>query len=382
MTVVFDARCIDAKASGTGIYVRELLRRLPVLAPDWHWHVLFHDDAARRAVLADALPGGRPNVSAAILPYRFPSLFGKAKLVKLLIDIRCDLYFSPIVANSFLAMGGFLGACKAAVVAVHSNPMRDTVNPFWAAMKRHCLVRAVSNCTALLVVSHALRDDIVRELSLSTRSAARLKVVYEGVSSAFTPSPPSPATAGKARVILYVGNQRRYKNIPTLIRAFAELRRRLPDLRLLLVGPESDNPLPLRNLIRDLGLAEHVILAGETVERDLVAAYREAALLVSPSSYEGFSFPLLEAMACGTPVVCCEGGAVGELVGEAADPIPSGDAPALEVAMERMLTDAPFREKAIAAGLARAAGFSWDRTARETLAAFSDALAAKGGGAR
>ena len=360
MTVVFDARCIDAKASGTGIYVRELLRRLPALAPDWHWHVLFHDDAARRAVLADALPGGRPNVSADILPYRFPSLFGKAKLVKLLIDIRCDLYFSPIVAN----------------------PMRDTVNPFWAAMKRHCLVRAVSNCTALLVVSHALRDDIVRELSLSTRSAARLKVVYEGVSSAFTPSPPSPAAAGKARVILYVGNQRRYKNIPTLIRAFAELRRRLPDLRLLLVGPESDNPLPLRNLIRDLGLAEHVILAGETVERDLVAAYREAALLVNPSSYEGFSFPLLEAMACGTPVVCCEGGAVGELVGEAADPIPSGDATALEVAMERMLTDAPFREKAIAAGLLRAAGFSWDRTARETLAAFSDALAAKGGGDR
>ena len=93
MTVVFDARCIDAKASGTGIYVRELLRRLPALAPDWHWHVLFHDDTTRRAVLADTLPGGRANVSTEILPYRFASFFGKAKLVKLLMHIRCDLYF-------------------------------------------------------------------------------------------------------------------------------------------------------------------------------------------------------------------------------------------------------------------------------------------------
>ncbi len=381
MTVVFDARCIDVKASGTGVYVRELLRRLPVFAPDWRWHVLFHDEATQRAVLADALPNGRANVTSEILHYRFASLFGKAKLVKLLLHIRCDLYFSPIVANSFLAMGGFIGACRAAVVAVHSNPMRDTVDPFWAAMKRHCLVRAASNCAALLVVSQALREDIVQELDLTEKNAAKLKVVYGGVSSAFSPAP-TPPPAGKARVVLYVGNQRRYKNIVTLVRAFAELRRRQPDLHLLLVGPESDDPVPLRKLIRDLGLAKHVILAGETTERDLVAAYREAALLVSPSSYEGFSFPILEAMACGTPVVCCDGGAVGELVGDAVEPVPAGDVSALEVAMERMLTDETFRAKSVAAGLSRVAEFSWDRTARETLQVFSDALAERGGESR
>ena len=378
MTIVFDARCIDAKASGTGVYVRELLRRLPLLAPDWNWYILFHDEDARRAVLADALPGGRPNVFSEILPYRFKSLFGKAKLAKRLIHIRCDLYFSPIVANSFLAMGGFTGACRAAVVAVHSNPMRDTVNPFWAAVKRQCLVRAVSYCAALLVVSRALREDIVRQLALSSKASARLKVIHGGVSTVFSPAPTVPP-AGKARVILYVGNQRRYKNIVTLVRAFAELRRRFNDLHLVLVGPESDNPAPLRNLIHDLGLDRHVTLAGETIERDLVAAYREASMLVCPSGYEGFSFPLLEAMACGTPVVCCDGGAVRELVGDAAEPVPAGDVPALEAAMERVLTDEAFRAKSVAAGLARAAEFSWDRTARETLAAFTDVLAARGG---
>ncbi len=378
MTVVFDARCIDAKASGTGVYVRELLRRLPVIAPDWRWHVLFHDEAAQHAVLADALSGGRTNVTTEILPYRFDSLFGKAKLVNRLIHIRCDLYFSPIVANSFLALGGFIGACKAAVVTVHSNPMRDTVDPFWAAVKRHCLVRAATSCTALMAVSHALRDDIVSQLALSDKVAARMKVVYCGVSSAFSPAS-APQSTGKARVILYVGNQRQYKNIVTLVRAFAELRRRFADLHLLLVGPESDNPLPLRNLIHDLGLSGHVTLAGETVEHDLVAAYREATLLVSPSGYEGFSFPLLEAMACGTPVVCCEGGAVRELVGNASEPIPAGDAPMLEEAMKRMLTDEAFRAKSVAAGLVRAAEFSWDRTASETLQVFADALAERGG---
>ncbi len=378
MTIVFDARCIDAKVSGTGVYVRELLRRLPMLAPDWNWHVLFHDETTRDAILADALPGGRTNVTAGILPCRFASLFGKAKLVKRLLQIRCDLYFSPIVANSFLALGGSIGVCRATVVAVHSNPMRDTADPFWAAMKRHCLVRAIANCTALLAVSHALRDDIVKQLALSEKSAARLKVVYGGVSSAFSPAP-LPSPAGKARVILYVGNQRHYKNIVTLVRAFGELRRRFDDLHLLLVGPESDNPVPLRRLIRDLGLSSHVILAGEASERDLVAAYREAALLVSPSGYEGFSFTLLEAMACGTPVVCCDGGAVRELVGDAAVPVPAGDVPALEQAMERMLTDGVFRAKSVAAGLSRAAQFSWNRTARETLQVFAEALAGRGG---
>ncbi len=375
MKIVFDARCIDARASGASVYVRELLRRLPVLAPEWSWLILFHDVETRRSVLEDALPGNHPNVSTAILPYRFSSLIGKAKLVKVLIKAKCDLYFSPIVANSILALGGFKGICGASVVAVHSNAMRDTKNLFWRFIKRRCLMRAASSCTAIIAASQTLRDDIVRQLSLSDKSANRLKVVYAGVSKAFSPAP-SPPPADKAKVILYVGNQRHYKNLDSLVRAFALLRHGQQDrLHLLLIGPEGSNSAFIRKLVRNLGIGDNVTFAGERTELELAAAYREASLFVSPSSYEGFSLPLLEAMASGTPVVCCEGGAQSEIVGTAAATIPAGDVQALCGAMERMLTDDAFRAESVKVGLERAANFSWDRTAQETLAIFREAVA-------
>ena len=375
MTIVFDARCIDAKASGAAVYVRELLRRLPLLAPEWSWRILFFDAETRRSVMEDVLPGSHSNVSTEILPYRFSSWFGKAKLVEILVNAKCNLYFSPIVANSILALGGFKGICGASIVAVHENAERDTKNPFWRFIKRRCLMRAISSCTAVIAASKTLRNDIVRQLSLSERAASRIKVVYAGVSKSFAP-PSSPPPADKAKVILYVGNQRHYKNLDTLVRAFASLRHdQERRLHLLLIGPEGRNSASIRELVRNLGLTENVTFAGERREQELAAAYRDASLFVSPSSYEGFSLPLLEAMASGTPVVCCEGGAQHELVGDAADAIPAGDVQALCNAMERMLTDNALRAKSVQVGIERAATFSWDRTAHETLAIFREAVA-------
>ena len=236
-------------------------------------------------------------------------------------------------------------------------------------------MRATSSCTAIIAASKTLRDDIVRQLSLPEKSANRLKVVYAGVSKAFSPAP-APPPADKAKVILYVGNQRHYKNLNALVRAFALLRHGQEDrLHLLLIGPEGSNSASIRKLVRNLGIGDHVTFAGERTERELAAAYREASLFVSPSSYEGFSLPLLEAMASGTPVVCCEGGAQSEIVGSATAAVPAGDVPVLRDAMERMLTDDAFRAESVKAGIVRAAAFSWDRTADETLAIFREAVA-------
>ena len=374
MKIVFDARCIDAKASGAAVYVRELLRRLPVLAPEWSWHILFCNDETRNSVIADSLPGSHPNVSTEVLPYRFSSLVGKAKLVKALLNAKCDLYFSPIVANSFLAQGRLTGTRKT-VVAVHTNPMRDTKSVFWRLTKRFCLMRATSGCDAVIAPSQTLRDDIVRQLSLSDKFAKRLRVVYAGVSKAFSPTT-VPPPSDKAKVILYVGNQRHYKNLDTLVRAFAALRHRQgPRMHLLLIGPEGKNSSSIRQLVRNLGLTDNVTFAGERRELELAAAYHDASLFVSPSSYEGFSLPLLEAMASGTPVVCCDGGSQHELVGDVADAVPAGDVQSLCDAMARMLTDEVFRARSVQAGLERAAAFSWDSTARETLAIFREVIA-------
>ena len=377
MNVLFDARCISTVPSGSSVYVRELLRRLPALAEDWTWQILFRDQATASQVLADVLPDGRDNVRATILPYTFASLFGKIKLASILLSQNCDLYFSPIIANSFFATRGFKGHCRATVVAVHNHPDKDLSSPVKSLLKRYCLWQAANNCTAIIAVSRALRTDIIKSLHLSNKVAGRIKCVYSGVSTAFFPSP-VPRKEAKTKVILYVGNQRPYKNIVTLIRAFNELRRTAKTpLHLLLIGPESADSRQIRNLVRDLGLADNVTFAQETTEADLLSAYREASLLVSPSSYEGFSFPLLEAMRCGTPVVCCDGGAQAELVGDAAEPVQPADMQSLCNAMKHILEDAGFREKSVRAGLAKAAEFSWDKTAAETLAVFRATVAGK-----
>lgn len=378
MNVVFDARCISKTSTGTSVYVRELLRRLPVLAPEWTWYVLFHDKETQDDILADALHGGRNNVIPAVLPYTFASFIGKFNLAKFLIGLKCDIYFSPIVANSFLAFGGFKGISKATIVAIHNNPSRDTRNTFKAIAKRFCLSNATTNCTALIAVSRTLRSDIIKSLSLQDKTAKRIQLVYCGVSEAFVPPDNPTPTNTKAKVILYVGNQRPHKNIPILIRAVAELRRKLNEnIHLLLIGPEDTSSMHTRNLVHDLGLSDYVTFAAATTERDLISAYHEAAMLVCPSSYEGFSFPILEAMRCGTPVVCCDGGVQKELAGKAAEPIPPKDVQALCEAMARVLTDNEYRDKAVKAGISRAAEFTWDRTAVETLKIFRNAVADK-----
>ena len=381
MRILFDARCIDTSASGTSVYVRELLRRLPLLAPDWSWRILFRNERTCRSVMDDALPGSHPNVSTALLPYSFSSLLGKGKLSNELLRTRCDLYFSPIVANSSLAvinsllsLGGFKGLYGASVVAVHVNVERDTKSFIWRRLKRWCHVLATSYCTAIIADSQVLRDDLVRQLSLSEKAADRLKVVYSGVSKTFSPAP-LPPSADKAKVILYVGNQRHYKNLDTLVRAFSTLKRQQKGRHhLLLIGPEGKFSGALRRLVHNFGLENDVTFASVTTERELADAYREASLFVCPSSYEGFSLALLEAMACGTPVICCEGGAQRELVGDAAEIVPAGEPKALCDAMTLLLTDEALRTKKIQAGVARAAAFSWDRTAKETLAIFREAF--------
>lgn len=384
MKVVFDARCISSVPSGTSVYVRELLRRLPDLEKDWDWQILFKDKATADGILSDVLPGGRANVQTSFLPYSFSSIIGKFKLAAFLYSQRCDLYFSPIIANSFLALLKLNSPSRATVVAVHRHPDKESSTPLAAALRRYCLWRAANYCTAIIAVSRALRKDIITSLHLSGKTAERIKCIYSGVSDTFAP-PSVPRKESKTKVILYVGNQKPYKNIGTLIRAFNELRRDTGTaLHLLLIGPEASDAGRIRNLVKDLGLNDNVTFAQETSEADLISAYREASLLVSPSSYEGFSFPLLEAMRCGTPVVCCDGGAQAELTGDAAEPVQPGDMQSLCNAMKRVLEDAGFREKSVRAGFAKSAEFSWDKTAAETLAVFRGAVNGKSsnGGAR
>jgi glycosyltransferase involved in cell wall biosynthesis len=150
----------------------------------------------------------------------------------------------------------------------------------------------------------------------------------------------------------------------------------MPNVKLIKVGsPEYLGHLEqLKQLTYELSLEGSVLFLDHPPEEDLVALYNLAALFVFPSLYEGFGLPPLEAMACGTPVVCSHAASLPEVVGDAALMVDPYDVDGLAAAMERVLRDADLRQDLRERGLARASQFTWERTARQTVAVYREVL--------
>ncbi len=177
-------------------------------------------------------------------------------------------------------------------------------------------------------------------------------------------------------LLLYVGGIDPRKNIPFLCEMLAELLRnptgtRKP--RLLLAGAyEKDDQYPkLLKTIAELGVAEQVTFLGFVPDSDLVALYQSADLFLFPSMYEGFGFPVLEAMACGTPVVAARNSSIPEVAGTSGVLLPDTDVPAWVNAIAALLKRPEARMELAEAGLVQSRRFSWEKTARATLEAYT-----------
>jgi glycosyltransferase involved in cell wall biosynthesis len=161
--------------------------------------------------------------------------------------------------------------------------------------------------------------------------------------------------------ILSVGALQPRKNLLTLIRAYRQLK--LP-VELVIAGQRG---WMWEEIEREAG--NGVVLLGYVPDAELPALYRGAAVVAMPSLYEGFGLPLLEAMACGAPVVASNASCFPEVVGDAATLVDPHDVPAWAAALQRVIESPPPREVSVR----RAAAFTWERTARETLAVYADA---------
>jgi glycosyltransferase involved in cell wall biosynthesis len=175
--------------------------------------------------------------------------------------------------------------------------------------------------------------------------------------------------------ILYVGSIEPRKNLPRLLVAYAHLRRRgSTRWRLVVAGPRKWKSGPVYDAVARLELAEHVHFAGFVPEADLPALYNGADLFAFPSLYEGFGLPVLEAMACGTPVVTANTSSLPEVAGAAALLVDPSDVEEIAGALRRVLEDPALARDLRERGLARAAQFSWERTARATVAVYEKVL--------
>ena len=181
------------------------------------------------------------------------------------------------------------------------------------------------------------------------------------------------------RFVLYLGGYDVRKNVKALLHAYTWVSATLADqYPLVLAGklPVEDTPFfpDPRRTVRELGLEEYIVTPGWIAEADLPLLYAAADVFVYPSRYEGFGLPVLEAMACGTPVVTTNASSIPELAGPAAFQIDPDDTKHLAAPIIRLCTEEESNDEMIERGFAQVEKFSWPKTATETLLAYREAV--------
>jgi glycosyltransferase involved in cell wall biosynthesis len=235
----------------------------------------------------------------------------------------------------------------------------------------------VRRLDAIITVSQQSKDDIVRYLPVDPQ---RVVVIPLAAGARYQPAPRAQIerVLDRYRIpapyILYVGSIEARKNLARLLEAYARLRRWSPQWRLVVVGARKWKFSPVFDTVRRLGLEPHVQFTGYVADDDLPALYSGADLFVFPSVYEGFGLPVLEAMACGTPVVTSNSSSLPEVAGDAALLVDPLDVEAIASGMRAVLSDHALRAELRRRGLDRARQFTWERTASDTIAVYERVL--------
>jgi len=225
---------------------------------------------------------------------------------------------------------------------------------------------------AIITVSHCSRRDILRFLDVSPE---RVHVVYEAPGDHFRKLPDErEVTRVRTRYgirgpfILALGGVDPRKNTTRILESFSKFKTRSrSNYQLVIVGLPEAARRQFGHMASRMRVAEDVIMTDFVPENDLVALYNGADLFVYPSLYEGFGLPVLEAMACGTPVITSTSGSLPEVAGESAVFVDPNDTEALVNAIEQVLTDRDLRQRLVEQGLRHVSKFSWERAAREVL---------------
>lgn len=251
-----------------------------------------------------------------------------------------------------------------------------------AVYRRH-VSRAVRVADRILVDAAFTVGELTREFPAASGRITTVPIAADDFSAGSVPVLPERlAQLAGERYLLTMGSTRAHKDIPTLLRAFAQLAPAHPELRLLLVGEGEDGYLDAHFAGSADSVRDRVAFTGRVTDDELRALYAGAAVFAFPSLYEGFGLPPLEAMSLGTPVVVADAASLPEVVADAALLMPPGDAPALAAALERILGEPNLRESLITAGRARAAQLTWAATAEATVRVYREVISASAPGAR
>jgi glycosyltransferase involved in cell wall biosynthesis len=261
------------------------------------------------------------------------------------------------------------------VVTVHDLAFElfpDHFTPSDRLRLRTLTRRGVRHATHIIAVSAATKQDLIELLQVPEE---RITVVHHGYDrERYRPSTAAEVDAVRHRYalerpyVLAVGTLQSRKNHAGLVRALAHLLADGVDVDLVVPGARGWLYESIFRTVRELGLETRVRFLGFVPDADLPALYSGAEVAALVSLYEGFGLPVLEAMACGTPVVASNVSALPEVAGEAAVLVDPRDDDAIAAALVRCITDSALRRELDGRARAHLKAFSWERTARETLA--------------
>jgi glycosyltransferase involved in cell wall biosynthesis len=362
LRVAIDCSAIPRQRAGAGVYTYELVRALAAVEGD-HEIVAF----ARRG-LFDDLDCDRCRVVHVEPRARASRLvWEQTRLPGLLRRDNIDVLHSPHHHTPIVARG------VQRVVTFHD--VTFMLLPDRYPITRRLYMNAVTRASArvadaIITPSQTVRRDVIERLG---PSPGRVVAIPEAAAERFRPAGATAVETVREKYalpdgyVLSVGSLEPGKNRDALFRALARLRTRGIDCVLAVAGQRAWNADADEAMLGELSLRDRVRFLGYVADDDLPALYSGATLFAFPSLYEGFGLPVLEAMACGVPVVTSNLSATAEVAGDAALLVDPRDVDALAGAMRRLLTEDELRSSLRRRGLERAGQFSWDRTARETL---------------
>ncbi len=359
LRVALDAREMSDPVHGTGTgvgrYVSNLLRWLPLVDP-----------GARFTAFAG--PGARaePAIAGNGLALRsLPGLPAAAHWILPLAARRAGAQLLHGMANTLpLLTLGLPGVVTLHDLAIYRHPH---FFPGGQAVSTRWLVpRALRSAARVICPSRYTADDAA---ALFDVPRARLRVIAHGVEDVFGVSLPAPVLEAARRryrlpdhYVLFVGTLQPRKNLEAALHAVAAARQQV-ETNLVVVGSRGWRDHTALELLPRLGLREAVRLLGYVPVSDLPAVYAQAQAFLFPSLYEGFGLPVLEAMACGTPVIASNRTSVPEVAGDAALLLDPLDFAAWGSALTRVLRDPELRARLVAAGRSRFPQFSWEQAA-------------------
>jgi glycosyltransferase involved in cell wall biosynthesis len=362
LRVAVDARQVfRANRRGIGKTLVNLYARLAAVRPDWRF-TLLHQQAAAVPQFA-----GLGNLGSARLDFRGLGrldLWEQAVLPVSALAARADVLHAP--ANTGPRRSGVPVVVQVHDLIPHEEDPDSPETRDWLARVR----RSVAAARHVLTVSEYSKARIVEVLNVKPEKVT----VNHWAPDLGVRRVTDPAELDAVRVRLGLAPGERFafgfgaadprKNTAGLVGAYARLPKALRDeVRLLLVGIQDEALPRFRELADRLGVTGRVLFQGYMNEADQSAVLSAAELLAFPSRNEGFGLPILDAFVCGTPVLTGNRTSLPEVAGDAAVLVDPDDADDMTAGLERLLTDEPLRRELCARGRARAAAFTWDRTA-------------------